>query len=158
VPSTQQAVAPGDDHAASLQAFSRPGGPLSADSPHATINNPRWFLRRRGRPTALPIRRALHRQLLASWRANAEVASDKRAIVLAGPPGAGKSTVLRTLLNATGTPADQWRVINSDDFKDLILRATREDGSYDELVPPAVAERQAAGERFWPRELAALVG
>lgn len=158
MPSSQDADEAGDEHAARLQALSRPGGPLSPDSPHATINNPAWFVRRHGRPIALPARRALHDRLLTAWRAAAlGAASERRAIVLAGPPGAGKTSALRELLAQARTELGDWRVVNSDDFKDLLLQAALEDGSYAELVPPAIENLQTAGERFWPRELAALV-
>ena len=156
-PTPRAAEPPADEHAARLQALSRPGAPLAADSPHATVNNPRWFVRRHGRPIALPERRVLHEKLLANWRADVEAATQKRAIVLAGPPGAGKSTALRAIAPASTGPGATWRTINSDDFKDLLLRAALDEGTYEELVPPALAELEAAGERFWPRELAALV-
>jgi hypothetical protein len=97
-PTPRAAEPPADEHAARLQALSRPGAPLAADSPHATVNNPRWFVRRHGRPIALAERRVLHEKLLANWRADVEAATQKRAIVLAGPPGAGKSTALRALV------------------------------------------------------------
>ena len=54
-------------------------------------------------------------------------------------------------------PLARWRIINSDDFKDLILQAALQDGTYDQLVPAELGELERAGERFWPRELAAIV-
>ncbi len=50
------------------------------------------------------MREELHRQILGRFRATmeTEVAHDKRAIVLAGPPGAGKSRILGELI---GSPA-----------------------------------------------------
>lgn len=48
--------------------------------------------------------------------------------------------------------------INPDDFKDELLVKALADGSYDSyLVPDEVRELEAAGEKFYPRELAALV-
>jgi integrase len=147
-----------DAHQRRLSALSRAGGPLNPASPAATTNNPAWFDRRAGlRP--LPARRRLHRQLLEAWRARRPaVRTDRHAILLAGPPGAGKSTVLAAVIAATGTAADEWRIINSDDFKDQLLEQARRDGSYDSwLLQGQLAERQAPDERVWPRELAALV-
>jgi len=46
-----------------------------------------------------PERARLHRRLLDEARAeHPGVRADRRAIVLAGPPGAGKSTVLREVV------------------------------------------------------------
>jgi hypothetical protein len=59
------------------------------------------------------------------------------------------STVLRALMDAAGARADEWRIIDSDVSKDLLLDAALEDGTYAELVPPVLAELDAAGERFW---------
>lgn len=62
------------------------------------------------------------------------------------------------LVAATGTRPEHWRLVNSDDFKDELLQQALRDGSYHRrLVPAEVAELEAAGERFHPRELASLV-
>jgi len=31
-------------HRETVRVFARPGGPLAPDSPHATMNNPAWFV------------------------------------------------------------------------------------------------------------------
>jgi predicted kinase len=86
------------------------------------------------------------------------VPTDRRAIVLAGPPGAGKSTVLAAVIASTETSVDDWRIINSDDFKDLLLEHALRDGSYDSwILQGPLGELHRSGERLWPRELAALV-
>jgi hypothetical protein len=78
--------------------------------------------------------------------------------LLAGPPGAGKSTAQAALIQATWTQPEHWLPINADDFKDELLQQARQDGSYDSyLVPEEVRALEAAGEKFYPRELAALV-
>ncbi|WP_185038646.1 zeta toxin family protein [Rathayibacter sp. PhB127] len=83
---------------------------------------------------------------------------DREAIFLAGPPGAGKTTALDELLASTRTTAADWRILNADDVKDLLLRRALEDGSYEShLTPPDVAAVEADGEKVWPRERAALV-
>jgi predicted ABC-type ATPase len=142
-------------HAARLQELSRPGGPLGPDTTYASTHNPAWYFAN-GRPRAG--RRRLHDQLLQQWReARLDVAGERQALLLAGPPGAGKSTAQNNLSDTLGVSVERWRVINSDDFKDRLLEAALADGSIDRLTPPEVRELYQQGERFWPRELAAIV-
>ncbi|MGW6018311.1 zeta toxin family protein [Oerskovia enterophila] len=78
-----------------------------------------------------------------------------KAIVLAGPPGAGKGFVQG---NVPGRDKDAWLVVDADRFKEKLLREAMADGSYETfLKPDAVREREEAGEPFFPLELAALV-
>jgi len=144
-------------HRAHLERLGADGGPLTAHSPHATSQNPQWFNVRRGTP--LDVRRQLHTEILARFTdTHPEVRKDRKAIVLAGPPGAGKSTAQHALIKETRTQPEHWLAINADDFKDELLEQARQDGSYDSyLVPDEVRELEAAGEKFYPRELAALV-
>ncbi len=87
-----------------------------------------------------------------------DVRRDRKAIVLAGPPGVGKSTAQDALIKETRMRPKQWLAINADDFKDDLLREAIQDGSYDSyLVPDEVRELEAAGEKFYPRKLASLV-
>lgn len=143
------------EHRETVRAFSRAGGPLDPDGPNATIANPLWF---RGRRVYRPTRerRGLHRRLLDEARAEHPAARvERRAIVLAGPPGAGKSTVLRDVL---GVDASGWVTVDADEFKKKLLREALADGSYEEfLKPDAVKQREAEDEPFYPLELAALV-
>lgn len=75
--------------------------------------------------------------------------------MLAGPPGAGKSSVLRSVL---GDGAGAWMVVDADEFKRGLLHSAIEDGSFDAwLVPDQVRELERAGERFAPLEFASLV-
>lgn len=144
-------------HRAYLERLCAAGGPLAADSRHATTQNSEWFNVRRQEPRAA--RRALHNELLTGFvAAHPEVAQERKAIVLAGPPGAGKSSVVETLIAETQTRPEQWLAINPDDFKDLLLQQAKRDGSYNShLIPDEVRSLDAAGEKFYPRELAALV-
>ena len=146
-------------HAAHLERLCADGGPLTAESPHATTSNPAWFTQVDGRFEPTPERLLLHKRLLAEAEARfPHVRRDRLAIVLAGPPGAGKSSAQSTLIAATGRPAEHFRVVNADDFKDDLLDQAMKDGSYERhLMPPEVTRAQAAGERFYPRELASLV-
>lgn len=131
----------------------RPGGPLHASSPNATTRNLAWFDARGG---IRPERDRLHTRLIAEHRAaQPHVRAERRAIVLAGPPGAGKSSVLRSVL---GERRGQWLVVDADEFKHALLRHAISDGSYaGAIVPEEVRRLEAAGERFAPLELASLV-
>ncbi|MET4224583.1 zeta toxin family protein [Oerskovia enterophila] len=147
-----------DPHAAhreTVREFSRPGGPLDKDGPHSTLNNPAWFIDGKvEQPTAR--RRALWRRLREEVRAETPGARQEgKAIVLAGPPGAGKGFVQGNVL---GLDKDAWLVVDADRFKEKLLREALADGSYENfLKPDAVREREEAGEPFFPLELAALV-
>ncbi len=147
-----------DRHAAhreTVREFSRAGGPLDKDGPHSTLNNPAWFIDGQvDQPTAG--RRALWRRLREEARAEAPgVRQDGKAIVLAGPPGAGKGHIQRNVL---GLDKSAWLVVDADKFKEKLLREALADGSYDAfLKPDAVHDRESAGEPFYPLELAALV-
>ncbi|WP_144723464.1 zeta toxin family protein [Cellulosimicrobium sp. TH-20] len=147
-----------DRHAQTVRALSAPGAPLSRESPHATIANPAWFFTP-GMPT--PMREELHQQILGGFRATMadEVAHEKRAIVLAGPPGAGKSRILDELIGAPGSESRRrWLEVDPDEIKTQLLDAAAADGSYETFIkPPAVRELEAQGERFFPLDFAALV-
>lgn len=139
-------------HRETVRRLMRAGGPLSAMGPNATLNHRAWF--RGGKPTAE--RALLHARLLADSLAG-RVASGRtpRAMILAGPPGAGKSHARAALL---GADADRWLSIDADDFKHELLREAIADGTYETVIkPPEVREREAGGERFAPLELASLV-
>lgn len=144
-------------HRATLERLGAPGGPLAAQSSTATTQNAEWFNVRRGEPRQ--DRRRVHNEIVARFiESRPDVRRDRKAIVLAGPPGAGKSTAQAALIKATGTEPGNWLPINADDFKDELLVQARRDGTYDSfLVPEEVRAVEAAGERFYPRELAALV-
>lgn len=152
---TEHVADPTAAHRETVREFCQTGGPLDPAGPDATTANPRWF---RGGDVRRPTveRDALHRRLLAEARAeHPAAAQDRRAIVLAGPPGAGKSTVLRDVI---GVDKSAWLTIDADEFKHKLLREALTDGTYEQFLKPApVAEREVAGERFFPLELAALV-
>lgn len=135
-----------------VRELAKPGHALAPDAPTSTMNNPAWWIDRE----PAPARRRLHRRLLAEARQAApEVEQGRRAIILAGPPGAGKSTVLDEVV---GSNREKFLVVDADEFKRFLLREAQADGSYETwLVPAAVRELEAAGERFLPLELASLV-
>lgn len=140
------------EHLAAVRELTKPGQALATDAPTSTIHNPAWWFD--GAPTVE--RDELHERLLFEARdAAAEVEQKRRAIILAGPPGAGKSTVLADVL---GEHRNKYLVIDADEFKRALLREAQADGSYDSwLVPPVIRDLEAAGERFFPLELASLV-
>lgn len=144
-------------HRRSVIELSKPGGALSKDTAYATVKNPDWFTElgpEEWEPKAA--RRQLHNRLLAQQQEAAPNArSDREAIVLAGPPGAGKSTVLKSIL---GENRDHYLVIDADEFKHALLRHAQQDGTYESKIkPPDIRDREAAGEKFFPLEMASLV-
>jgi chloramphenicol 3-O-phosphotransferase len=140
-----------------LQRLSGVGRPLGPDSEHRTRVNRQLFVPGDGWPLQpIGARRALHQGLLRAWRQRyPHRPGERRAIVLAGPPGAGKSTACAALMDASGIPRAHWAVIGNDDFKDQLLLRLLADGAYDRLVPPEV--REALDGRVWPRELTSLL-
>lgn len=144
-------------HRETVRAWARAGGPLSPASERATVNNRDWFRRDPDgvfEPRAP--RQLLHDRLLAEYRAQfPDVRHERKAIILAGPPGAGKSTVLADVL---GSDRSAWLTVDADEFKRALLTEAIKDGSYDRaILPPEVRAAEAAGEKFFPLELASLV-
>ena len=86
-------------HENHLSDFSRSGGSLRADAANATVNNPAWFID----GDLGYVRQQFHTRVRAEFREEQpDVLTDRKAIVLAGPPGAGKSTVLGQVIAAAG--------------------------------------------------------
>jgi len=138
-----------------LTSLSEPGGPLTIDAPHATINDRRYFRMVDGEPVPTPARRDLHARILAQWNSSqSNIQRNHRAVLMAGPPGAGKSSAQAELL---GDQVEQYRLLDADEFKRQLLEEAVADGSLQEMLPPEL--RTAAGDpgRFYPNELSALV-
>ncbi|QRY42320.1 zeta toxin family protein (plasmid) [Microbacterium hominis] len=146
----------GDDvarHMDVVRELSRAGEALAVGAPTASVRNPAWWVD--GAPT--PVRDRLHGRLLAEVRHRfPDVAQESRALVLAGPPGAGKSTARDAVL---GGEISRYVLADADEFKRLLLREAIADGSYDRwLMPDALRElERTADEKFFPLELASLV-
>ena len=100
-----------EDRRAFLTSLSTPGGPLTIDAPHATINDRRYFRRIKGEP--VPTRPWL--RILADWRASrTQVRRDRVGILMAGPPGAGKSTAQAHLVGSTPRGGGIWMWTSSN--------------------------------------------
>lgn len=144
------------EHRELVREMSRPGGPLAPDAPTSSMRNPDWFYQDTPVPEPTLERGYLHRRLLTEHLAKfPDARADRQAIVLAGPPGAGKSSVLHRLLE---DDLPGWVVVDADEFKHALLTQAIADGTYDtKIVPDIVRQAQEAGERFAPLELASLV-
>ena len=146
-----------EEHREILRDLTGAGGAINAESSYASHRNPEWFDQETGRP--LEGRFQDQAVMIRAFRAESpNVRRDRQAILLAGPPGAGKTTAQDELFESTGTTAADWRILNADDFKDRVFKQSLADGSYDSrLTPPEVSAAEADGEKVWPRERAALV-
>ncbi len=135
-----------------IRELSKPGGPVTKDAPTASVNNPSWWVD--GELT--PQRSRTFRQMLDEAAAKyPDAEAGRRALVLAGPPGAGKGSVADRVL---GAAKSSYVNIDADEFKTLLLRQAIADGSYESWIkPPAVRAVEEAGEALYPMELAALV-
>lgn len=140
------------EHLTALRSLTAVNGPIDADAPTATHQREQNY--RNGRLTAP--RAKLHKQIIREFFAeNDAVIRDRQVLVMAGPPGAGKSSARRERIPEA--EEKHWRFIDPDDFKTRLLRKLRDSGEYDDIVPPAVKTRIDEGDRFAPGELAALV-
>lgn len=140
-------------HIGLIRDLSKPCGVLDKSGPYSTVKNPDWYLPN-GRPTVARV--VMQERLKAEVVSRAtDVRQEGRALVLAGPPGAGKGRVADDVL---GTKRAHYVNVDADEFKQLLLREAIADGSYDSRIKPEVVhELEAQGERFYPLELASLV-
>lgn len=140
-------------HLDTVRALSSRGQALAVGAPNASIRNPEWW--RDGEPT-VSRRRTLLRLLDEVRDRFPDAQGERRALVLAGPPGAGKSTARDAVL---GAQKPTYVLADADEFKRLLLREAIADGSYERwLMPDALRElERTAGEKFFPLELASLV-
>ena len=135
-----------------LRQLSRSGQALAPDALTASTRNASWW--ENGAPTA--DRLDLHDRLIDLARSNApHVRQEKKALLLAGPPGAGKSVTRDAIL---GSQRAGFRVIDPDDFKQALLAAAVEDGSFaTQIMPQSLRAGIEGGVALHPMECASLV-
>ncbi|MBO0652724.1 zeta toxin family protein [Streptomyces triculaminicus] len=139
-------------HRQALEQAARDGR-IGLNAPTATTNNPEWFVRVGGEARITAGRQAVHDKILNDWKNQVpDPGKDRIAIVTAGPPGAGKSSVLPGVQERLSS--EGWRQVDPDAFKDKLLEQALEDGSFSRMVPEGMGQ---PGEQFFPREMAALV-
>lgn len=131
---------------------------IDADSvalgPYSSIAQPENFLMVGGKPQPTRARNELHKELIQQVLDTRPAAAERRhAVVMAGPPGAGKGYVQR---EALGGLMDHV-VGDPDMFKELLLDHELRSGGLAALTTPLMREYMAAGERFAPMEFASLV-
>ncbi len=142
-----------DSHQELLLQLTSPGGDLSATGRYATSNQPRWY--EAGQP--LTERTGMLAALRHDFMASGAARSECRAIITSGPSGSGKSLAARTLVSQRGLKAEDFRWIDPDHFKDLLLRRAVRDGSLPWLISPDVRRLQDSGVHFPLREFGSLV-
>lgn len=126
-----------------LNDLTAPGGELHRNSPLATYLP--------GEPIT-PDRVRFQRRLLDDLKDEGEGDIEKNgiaALITAGPPGAGKSTMVKEMhLAGVG-----WRRIDADDIKMRLLEAARQDGTFNAVLSRGLAD----GYPIMLNELASLV-
>lgn len=129
-----------DAAAAALELMCAPGGVLSVKSARATDA---FYDGTAGR---LRVWKGIFAQILAK-----DVPRQGRAVVvMAGPPGAGKSTVLS---NALAADLSTYRRLDADVIKEHLIKQVLVDGHYDDLLSLDLPD----GRPLMPMELAGLV-
>lgn len=84
-----------------------------------------------------------------------DVAKDRRPVVLAGPPGAGRSSIRAVVLGAEDS---SYPTLNTDDFKEALIDRAVRDGTLESFfMGPDRRALDASGERLFPMEPASLV-
>lgn len=128
--------------AAELSALTANSGPAGTYSPRATdqlfANDPSRAL----------LRKEIVNRYLGDGPPRPD--GERRAVITAGVPGAGKSTAVDAIL---GSDASQFRRLDADVVKDELLADALDSGLYADLLEKQLAD----GKTVAPRELAALV-
>lgn len=172
-----------DAHYALLQSL-KAQGLFHPSGPHATTSNVQWF---ESNETLTPERADLHEEItdhvlngtLGQYNRGEHIPSDLPApprqqdhpiaILLAGPPGSGKSTAKREVFGeiegkpadpaiTSGLPSSAFVLIDVDEIKTSLINQAREDGSLDTFIKPEqVKELENQGEVFSDLDFASLV-
>lgn len=150
-------------HYQHLQTIRDRGG-LDPKGPNASISNRQWFKENGNRTRQ---RRELHdriaQETLGPQSSTSQV-NPPIAILLAGPPGSGKSSARRTLFDTGderitgGLDSSDFVTIDADGIKEQLLDIAERDGSLQAfLMPPEARELQTQGEVFSKLDFASLV-
>lgn len=128
---------------------------MNPDGPYATISNPEYFSKGpHGDVIPTLARRKLHQQWIDEIiAASPNLETDRQAVVMAGPPGAGKGYVQREHLG----DLPGYVVCDPDIFKEKILRHELATDQLKHLETPLIKDLKKQGERFAPMEYASLV-
>ena len=151
---SQDALEEARRHREVLERLSGPDGPLQPNSRYATVNDPEHFSAGHPRPE----RAELHNDIIQDFfQDHPDAAKNREALVMAGPPGAGKSTVSDEVIASSGGQPEQWIPISADDFKTRLLERAASDGSLERMVPSEISSLEASGEKFFPYDYSDLV-
>ena len=150
-------------HYEALQELTNAGA-LAPEGRYASISNPLWF---QPDGTPMPARKRLHRSIttdLLNTAPPVELGEQQVAILLAGPPGSGKSSARRALFEASddqitgGLNPSDFVTIDADTIKEQLLNQAQQDGSLQNfLIPPEARHLQNQGETFCNLDFASHV-
>lgn len=126
---------------------------MSPIGAYATVSDPAKFVRIGSKYQPTVLRSQLHDELIAKALEGQSPERGRRAVVMAGPPGAGKGYVQESQLG--GLPG--FLVVDADMFKEALIEHEVAVGGLERMTPPVMHEFAAAGERFAPFEYASLV-
>lgn len=127
------------------------GGALG---PFASVSDPANFVWMGGRPRPTVERFELHSRLIGQVLDGCpDALSERRAVVMAGPPGAGKGFVQETVLGGLAS----FVPVDPDGFKELLLVHEIGSGGLDRMTTPLMREYMARGEKFAPMEYSTLI-
>ncbi len=91
-------------------------------------------------PTRVRVR--LHERILADWRSSrTQIQRNRVSILMAGPPGAGKSTAQAHLV---GEHPQGWRHLDADEFKLRLLAAASPTGRCSSCCPRSFGQRRGS--------------